>query len=119
MMVSAYIFKKVLLAILFYFNLDFCVFYTCFFLIYKSWKAKLSIVFFFITSIYPFLVYLTRLRIKEELAREMMAIEKQKREQTREIEQLKQKILLRNVDVKILSEKILDMRVSWVVLGMR
>ncbi|XP_071794283.1 protein FAM227B-like isoform X3 [Asterias amurensis] len=49
-------------------------------------------------------------KIKEELAREMMAIEKQKREQTREIEQLKQKILLRNVDVKILSEKILDMR---------
>ncbi|XP_038074010.1 protein FAM227B-like isoform X2 [Patiria miniata] len=49
-------------------------------------------------------------KIKEELAREMAAIEKQKREQTREIEQLKQKILLRNVDVKILSEKILDMR---------
>ena len=47
MMVSAYIFKKVLLAILFYFNLDFCVFYMCYFLIYKSWKAKLSIVFFY------------------------------------------------------------------------
>ncbi len=46
----------------------------------------------------------------------MLAIEKQKREQTREIEQLKQKILLRNVDVKILSEKILDMRVSLVSL---
>lgn len=42
----------------------------------------------------------------------MAAIEKQKLRQSREIEKLKGQIMHHNVDMKILSEKILDARVS-------
>ena len=51
-------------------------------------------------------------RISEELAREMHEIEKQKLAQSREIEKIKNQIMHQNIDMKILSEKILDMRVS-------
>ncbi len=56
-------------------------------------------------------------RISEELAQEMQAIEKQKLAQSREIEKIKQQIIHQNVDMKILSEKILDMRVRIVIHG--
>ncbi|XP_072037966.1 protein FAM227A-like [Amphiura filiformis] len=49
-------------------------------------------------------------KISEELAKEMQAIEKQKLSQSREIEKIKHQIMHHNVDMKILSEKILDMR---------
>ena len=60
-------------------------------------------------------------RISEELAKEMLEIEKQKLAQSREIEKIKNQIMHQNIDMKILSEKILDMRVSllpiWVLVA--
>lgn len=49
-------------------------------------------------------------KITDELSKEMAAIEKQKLRQSREIEKLKGQIMHHNVDMKILSEKILDAR---------
>ncbi|XP_071484549.1 protein FAM227B-like [Diadema antillarum] len=51
-------------------------------------------------------------KISDILSKELAAIEKQRAQQTREIEALKSQILQRSFDTKILSEKILDFRES-------
>ncbi|XP_077863821.1 protein FAM227B-like [Saccoglossus kowalevskii] len=49
-------------------------------------------------------------KISEQTAKELVAIEKQKVEQLREIEKIRKQLIEHSVDMKILSEKILDKR---------
>ncbi|XP_077989185.1 protein FAM227B-like isoform X2 [Glandiceps talaboti] len=49
-------------------------------------------------------------KISEQTAKELAAIEKQKAEQVREIEKLRKQLVEHSIDMRILSEKILDKR---------
>ncbi|XP_070542673.1 protein FAM227B-like isoform X2 [Ptychodera flava] len=49
-------------------------------------------------------------KISEQTAKELAAIEKQKAEQVREIEKIRKQLIEHSIDMKILSEKILDKR---------